>query len=88
MVVKAREEVKKKNNFLKMTRHGNNIVMVKEIDIKRFIFQSVDFFLARYKRAAQNVLLANIRIRKIYRGRPTQGRQVRVRRRAKPVKSL
>lgn len=34
------------------------------------------------------MLPANIRIRKTYRGRPTQGRQVRVRRRPKPVHKI
>ena len=45
-------------------------------------------FLARYKCVDQNALTANVRICRTYRGRPTQGRQVRVRRRAKPAHQI
>ena len=66
-----------------MTRRRNNTVIVRRDRPKEVELPNGRRFLARYKRVDQNALPANIRIRKTYRGRPAQGRRVRVRRRAK-----
>ena len=71
-----------------MTKHRSNIVMVKMGRSKEVQMLNGRHFLARYKRVNQNVLPANIRIAKTYGGRPTRGRQVRLRLKVKPAHQI
>ena len=68
-----------------MTRHRNNVVMVKRKAPKRVELPNGRVFYAKYKRVDINALTANITIRNTYRGNPTRGQRARVRARAKPV---
>ena len=68
-----------------MTRRRNNIVMMKRQTPKRVELHNGRVFYGKYKRVDKNLLPANIRIRKTYRGNPTQGRRPKVRARAIPV---
>ena len=78
-----KKEKEEKN--IKMTRHRNNIVMMKRQTPKRVELHNGRVFYKKYKRVDKNLLPANIRIRKTYRGNPTQGRRPKVRARAIPV---